>query len=52
MDPHQKKNQDLDLHQSDKLGQEPDPDRINLQMTGQNVWNLREFEHIFKGLRL
>jgi hypothetical protein len=24
--------------------------RINLQMTSQNVWNMRLFEHIFRGL--
>jgi hypothetical protein len=26
--------------------------RINLQMTSQNVWNMRLFEHFFNGLSL
>ncbi len=32
-----------DQHQSDKP--DPDPDRIFLQMTSQNVWNMSLYEH-------
>ncbi len=37
LDSHKKQEQDPDPHQCDKL--DPEPDRINLLMTSQNVWN-------------
>jgi hypothetical protein len=41
-----------DTHQSDKLDTEQDPISINLQMTGENLWNMTLFYHFFKGLSL
>jgi hypothetical protein len=51
LDRHQIGKSDLDRHQHDTgtdLGSVADTDRINLQITSQNVLNMRLFEHFFK----
>jgi hypothetical protein len=37
-------------HQSDKVDPDPDTMRINLQMTGQNVWKMSLFGTLFDPL--